>query len=144
MAVSVFTSRNTRTIEIPHDPGQTATIRQLAPRHLERATKEAQRQSLADFRAMGGAAVLAELQEIAARASTTTGETVRDPLAGVDRVTLITAGVTAWSYDAPIDAETVADLDERTQRWLAEQVLRFSRPELFEAPDAQEAAAKNG
>jgi len=36
---------------------------------------------------------------------------------------LLIAGIVAWSYDAPVNAENVADLDMATAMWLVEQIV---------------------
>jgi hypothetical protein len=141
--MSVFTSRVTKEIAIPHDEGQTATIRKLAPRHLEAAAKEAQRQSLADLRDMGGAAFMRELQSL------NTGDTVAraavaDPLGTFDRLTLLEKGVTGWSYDVPVGREAFEDLDDDTAEFLAREVLRLAKPALFQTEAEAEAARGNG
>ena len=139
--MSVFTSRNTCTIPIAGEPGATATIRQLAPRHLEMAAKEQQRRTLRDFREMGGSETMREIQGIQpadiAKAKST------DPLIGFDRETLILKGVTAWTLDEPLTPESAADLTDDTQEQLARAILQFTKPSLFETIAEQEVAQKN-
>jgi hypothetical protein len=141
--MSVFTSRVTRTVAIPHDPEQTVTLRKLAPRHLEAAAKVAQHRSIEDFKAIGGAAFLKELQGMGGDKAAT-GAAKVDPLLQFDRLTLIQKGVTEWSYDAKLEPETFEDLDDETQEFLAREVLRLARPALFQTDEEQADARKNG
>jgi hypothetical protein len=142
--MSVFTSKVTRTLTVPHDEGQTITIRKLAPRHLEAAAKEAQRTAMAEFRDMGGARFMQELAALKSDKPEAAAPTVSDPVSLFDRTTLLWKAVTAWSYDAPIDVETLADLDEATQAWLATEVLTLAKPALFQSEADAETARKNG
>lgn len=141
--MSVFTSRVTKTIPIPHDDGATVTIRKLAPRHLDQAAKEAQRESLEQLKAMGGPAFMKELQALGGD-KTVQAATKADPLLLFDAVTLLEKGVTGWSYDAPIARESVEDLDDATLTYLAREILKLAKPALFQTEDEAEAARKNG
>ena len=138
--MSVFTSRVTRTIEIPHDPGQKVNIRKLAPRHLEAASKEAQRQSLADLKAMGGPAFVKELQAL----TETQRVQIPDPMNLYDRIVLLAKAVTGWTYDEPADVASYEDLDEPTLNHIAREILTLSKPELFQTAEESAEARKNG
>ena len=140
---SVFTSRVTKTIPIPHDEGQSVTIRKLAPRHLEQAAKESQRQSFAELREMGGAAFLKELRSLNEDDIKTA--TARDPLMLFDRITLMEKAVLAWTYvDVERTRETFEDLDDDTQVLLATEILKLSKPSLFVTKTEEETERKNG
>jgi hypothetical protein len=143
--MSVFTSKVTRTLNVPHDEGQTITIRKLAPRHLEAAAKEAQRTAMAEFRDMGGAAFMQELAALKSdKSEADAAPAVADPVGLFDRVTLLSKAVTAWSYEEAIDVDTLAELDEETQAWLAREVLTLAKPALFQSEADAETARKNG
>jgi hypothetical protein len=143
--MSVFTSKVTKQLAVPNDAGQTITIRKLAPRHLEAAAKEAQRTAMAEFRDMGGAAFMQELAALKSdKPEAAAAPAVADPVGLFDRVTLLAKAITTWSYDAAIDAETLADLDEDTQAWLAREVLLLAKPALFQSEADAETARKNG
>ena len=52
----------TKTVAIPHEEGQTLTIKRLTPKQLRRAAEAYTDASLATFRRMGGAQFMAELK----------------------------------------------------------------------------------
>lgn len=139
--MSVFTSRVTKSLDIPHDAGQSVVIRKLAPRHLHAASKEAQRAAIADMKAMG-VSFLKELREL--KDEDVEQAKTADPLLTYDKELLVLKGVASWSYDAPVNEETVADLDEETQDFIAREVLRLSRPAAFQTEQEIEAERKNG
>jgi hypothetical protein len=137
---SVFTSRITDTIDIPHDPGQSVTIRKLAPRHLEMAAKAQQLKAIGDLKEMGGPAFMKELQGL----SDEQRKAVTDPMQRYDRLTLIAKGVTAWTYPEERIAENFEDLDDQTAEFIARAVLKLAKPDLFRTEEEVEAATKNG
>jgi hypothetical protein len=158
---SIFANRITKTLPVPGMDGQTITIRKLAPRHLEAAATEAQRKAIAASRAMADqfsgfdVAVLRDLRTLdtskEAEADTADdGERAADapaaanPLAGFDAVTLIEKGVTEWSFTEPLGREAFEEIDADTRDWLATEILRLSRPSLFQSADEVEQAQKNG
>ena len=141
--MSVFTSRVTVTVPVPTDPDQTVTLQKLAPRHLDAAQKKSQADALASLRDMGGPAFLKEMAGLGdAEKKAATGQ--RDPLLAYDSVTLLVKGIKAWTYDAPLTAESFEDLDEETQTALAREVLKLSRPRLFQTAAEAETDQKNG
>lgn len=139
---SVFTSRVSKTIAVPHDSEHSVTIRKLAPRHLDQAGKASQRESLENLKELGGPAFLKELQSMGG-IEAVAKVAAADPLVRFDRVTLIEKGVTAWSYDAPLTRASFEDLDDETADWLAREILRLSAPRLFQTDEEAEAAQKN-
>jgi hypothetical protein len=144
--MSVFTSRVTKDIPVGD---QTVVIRKLAPRHLEKAAKEAQRKSLDDFKAMGGAAFLKEWQDVTDK-KPDAPDVAPDPMHGYDAVTLLESGIVSWTFtekdaddkDVPValTRENIEDLDDETLTLLSREVLMLSKPSLF---GDQEAARKN-
>jgi len=150
---SVFTSRITKDIDITHDAPNKAVIRKLAPRHLEAAAKESQRESLEYMRQMGPA-FLREVQALTAddEKAKKAGETgaiaaakARDPLLTFDKATLVAKGLVSWTYDAKVDAASIEDLDEETLDLLAREILRLTKPALFaESPIESEDAQVKG
>jgi hypothetical protein len=134
--MSVFTSRVTKDIPVGD---QTVVIRKLAPRHLEKAAKEAQRKSLDDFKAMGGAAFLKEWQDVTEK-KPDAPDVAPDPMHGYDAVTLLESGIVSWSFEEAVTRESFEDLDADTLDLLSREVLKLSKPSLFVD---QEAARKN-
>jgi hypothetical protein len=140
--MSVFTSKVTLDVPIPHDSPHSVTIRKLAPRHLDAAAKEAQRQAITEAKAIGPA-FIKEMQALADKPETKDAAQ-RDPLLTYDRVTLIEKGATAWTYDEPLTRESIEDLDDETADVIARAVLKLAKPGLFQTEVEQEADRKNG
>lgn len=138
--MSIFTSRVTMTLDVPSDPGQTITIRKLAPRHLEAAAKAQQAVAFEDLRRLGGVAFLKELRSLTDEQR----EQTSDPLNLYDPIVLMEKGVTAWSYAEDLTRETLEDLDDETARFITTEILRLARPSLYRATDAEEDAQKKG
>jgi hypothetical protein len=157
---SIFANRITQTIAVPGMDGQTITIRKLAPRHLEASAAEAQRKGLAVSRAMADqlagfdVGVLRDLRSLdepkpsVADAdkddAAPVARATANPLDGYDALTLIEKGVTEWTFSEPIGRESFEEIDADTRDWLATEILRLSRPSLFQSADEAEQAQKNG
>lgn len=150
--MSIFTSRVTKVLDVPNDAPNTITIRKLAPKALDAATKERQRQVIATFREMGGAKGLAELKGDAKPKGDDEkpDEPAKvDPMGPYDEVTLIIKGVTGWTstespFDGQVTTEQAEDLDEETRDWLANEILQLAKPSLYRTDDENEAAVIKG
>ncbi len=116
----MLTSKHTKQIEIPHEPGEWLKVRQLSGRALDEAREERSRRVLANARAMGAEVMLA-FQDVERPASTEPAEP--DPLADYDVDTVLRCGIIAWSYQEKVKPETIADLDEQTRDWAAREIL---------------------
>jgi hypothetical protein len=97
----------------------------------------------ADLQERGGPKALRELQAAfapeapseseAAPAAEAVAAVKADPLNGYDTQSLIKCGVVAWTYaDMPCTADSFVLLDAEAERWMAEQVLRLNKPDLFD------------
>lgn len=138
---SPFTSKNITTIPIPGLEGQSATIRQLAGRHLEAAQQVAFREALSAFKALDPEAVkqLTTIRPEQARAAL-----VADPLSNYDPATLIASAVQSWTLgDHAPTVDEAEDLEPDVRDGLAREVLRWAKPSLFRTAEEQEAAQKN-
>lgn len=151
MSLSVFTSRVTSTLLVPGAPEQSVTIRKLAPKHLDAAQRRSQQSSMAALREMGGSEFLRELQSLTATSEKDAAPVVEaDPLSGYDRVALIVSGVKSWTFTdddgktVEVTDATVSDMDGEIQDWLAREILRLSRPVVFQSAEQRAAAQKNG
>jgi len=75
---------------------------------------------------------------------------LHDPLSGYDRITLCKEGVKAWTCvdkdgkPLPVTPEAINDLDEDALEWMATQVLKLTKPSLFQTDDEKAADRKNG
>jgi len=88
-------SLTTRKLDVPGEEGQWVEIRPLSTRVMRD--------------------VEAGARETAGEDAVAYGYAVADGL--------LVAGVVAWSYDAPVNTENVADLDMATAMWLVEQIV---------------------
>lgn len=143
--MSIFTSLVTETLPVPRDEAQSVTIRRLSPAALRRASEAAQLAAVEAARRMReamGPALAETLDRV------TPGQMAEakaaDPLLAYDRIALMEAGIVSWTYDRPVTAETLADLDDDAQDWLAGAILRLSKPSLYRTEAEQEDARKNG
>jgi len=95
-------SLTTRRLDVPGEDGQWVEIRPLSARVVRKINEDARLAAGDDPVAFG--------YEVA------------------DRV--LAAGVVAWSYDAPVNAETLVDVDVKTTMWLADEIV----PEMGAVP----------
>jgi hypothetical protein len=126
---------NQRVLEVPADPGQTVTIRKLTGLEVDAAQEAHLKGIVAGKSARGWSAAF---QRVLNKSVSATDEDARavlaDPLTGYDRITIVRAGLVAWSYPQPVSGEpdAVADLDDDTLEWLAREILKLTKPRLFQ------------
>lgn len=139
--MSIFASQTCATVPVPFEAGQAVTIRKLTGREFERAQESAALALAGQGRTRSFAVRLRRILEGGASVADAEGA-LRDPLVGFDRFAVIKAGLISWTYplqDGKTRDEQVEDLDDDAAEWLACEVLRLTKPELFE-----EGARKNG
>lgn len=62
-----------------------------------------------------------------------------------DRLTaLVRAGLKTWTVDAPLTPETIDDLDGEALNHFATEIMRLTKPALFQTTEEAEAEQKNG
>lgn len=122
---------------IPHEPDQFMILRKLTGKQLRRCKEQVGDHALDKMRRMGGEVFKAvseitdeKLEQAKAAAST-------DRLAGYDLDSVLKFGIANWSYAengtaVPVNDDTIAALDTKTERWAAETTLEFSG--AFETP----------
>jgi hypothetical protein len=168
-STSLFAYRVTKVLEsIPGAPGATVTIRKLAPRHLDAASKAQQMRSIEDLRQMGGPKFLKEWGEVKRAAGgddapvekpATPPKTddqviqdalAKDPLLAYDRLTILVKGIVSWTIEEvlpgpedPKRGELLDELDDDVQTYVATEILRLSVPRLFETPKERKGRTKN-
>jgi hypothetical protein len=127
-------------IPLPFDEGQWVKVRKLTGRQHEEAQAShragfaggnTRQWSLIFRRSLESGATDPEVQKALA-----------DPLTGYDRYALAKAGLVAWSYDRPMDADAIDDLDDEAIDFVALEVLRLTKPGLFATNEADLAAQK--
>jgi hypothetical protein len=127
----MLTSRIVREqVPVPGDDGAWVTLRALGGTKLREASQEKSRQQLMVFKAMGADGIKA-IQE--AGREQTDAALKADPLAAYDIDTLIRAGIVGWSYyQGKPKVEDIDSLDDATQEWAATEILKMSKPQLWE------------
>lgn len=160
---SPFASRVTKTLPIDFDPPNEVTIRKLAGRHLERARDAYLTDLYLGVRDRGGAAVQKDLQQLfksddsdAKDMQAKVEKAKADPLNGLDPYTVAAGGIVGWTYPESLVPERVTegdattmriraidDLDEDALRWFATEIMRLTKPSLFQTPAEVEAERKN-
>lgn len=148
---SIYTRFVTDVIDVR---GVSVTIRKLAPKVLAEAEEVAMRAAQMAMRRMHdtlGEQLFADARQVSPEAVEAYRASVAaDPLRSYDRVTLMAAGITAWTLTGPdgapveVSPETVADLDDEAQATIAGAILKLSRPSLYQTEAEREAAQKNG
>jgi hypothetical protein len=117
----MLTSNLTERREVPHEPGSWFVFKLLSWKALEDARQARQ---IGALRSLSGLSdVVRDLQQARTNGEVLATET--DPLNDYDRATLLKASVKEWSYDAPVNAETLADLDDVTAEWASREILNM-------------------
>lgn len=120
-------------VALPHEPGQWVEIKKLNGRQLRKVRKAAQLEAFQTMRDMG-AEMLTAVQSIDADAAESAARALqRNPLQGYDVDLLLEMSVVGWSYDLPVDADTIADLDDDTIQVIGEAAVAFSARQRTEA-----------
>ena len=158
---SPFASRVVVTLPIPFDAPHEVTIRKLAGRHLERARNAFMTDLFLDVQARGGASVQKDMQQLFEKDAKDVAEKIEkqkaDPLNGFDPYVIAQGGIVAWSYPESLAVELVTDekgnriprvaaiddLDEDAVQWFATEIMRLTKPALFQTDEEAEAARKN-
>jgi hypothetical protein len=140
----MFASQTTTTIAMPDGSGS-ITIRKLTGKEFEAA-----QQAAIDVMAGGGRRVRgfsATMRRLLEKDPTVTeAETkaaLADPLTGFDRFAVIAAGLTAWTHGRELKAG-IDDLDDEAAEFIGREILRLTKPSLFQTVEEREAATKNG
>lgn len=139
-------------IALPFDPPNTITVRKLTGRHVELAQAAHLRSLVAGQSARGWEAKL--------RRSLDSGDeqqvraVLADPLNGYDRHTVVAFGLVSWTYaNANVEKDgdphkptpkQIDDLDDEALEFIATEVMRLTKPHLFQTIEEAEAARKNG
>lgn len=111
--------------DIPHEPGQWMELRALTWPELEKAKKIKQSATFADLGEIGPD-TLKQLQGLSTDA---VSEALTDPLASLDVLTVLTAGVLRWSYGADVTVANIERLDSETAQWAAKQIVQAPNAE---------------
>lgn len=163
----MFASLTQATVQIPFDPPHTITVRKLTGKEIEQAqaanvknaaagilgrdwnerVKRRMRQGIDELRLKA-----LTPEELAARENEAAAVELEHPLNGFDRHTIIKAGLVAWSYDTgkgeaaikAARAKAIEDLDDEGADFVALEILRLTKPALFQTAEEREAALVKG
>lgn len=109
---------------IPHEPGEWIETRELGWKDLKVAQQARQAEGFSNLREMGK-----ELYQMIQEVQADIADPPRpdaapaDPLASHDLETLLRLGIAGWSYDAPVNAETLGQLDPATAEWAGRVIV---------------------
>lgn len=159
---SPFASRTVATLPIPFDPPNEVTIQKLAGRHLGKAEVAAQANWIETMDAKGGVKkqreVMKAFRDDPEPAVEKTSEPEPEPepekpvnpLAQLDPYTVCRFGIKAWTYPESlfVDADTqrvaaLDDMDQDSLEWFATEIMRLTKPRLFQTKDERKEAEKN-
>lgn len=152
--MSIFASQTqSDPIPIPFDPPNTFVVRRLTGREYEDAC-EAHRGSIATGRARAWPTLFRKALKTGA-SDPEVLKAIADPLTGHDRYSLVRSGLVSWSYPESIKPVTVKrkdepdlivdvinDLDDEAVDFIATEVLRLTKPRLFDATEEDATAAQ--
>ena len=122
----------TRSVDLPHDEGESAVIRKLSHRKLAEAATKQQSQGIGFMRELG-AELMKALKNEDSQKIDRLQKTQEASLSNYHRDTILEKGVVSWTLTPGIGdtnrTEVLGELDEPTAAFLAEQIFQFSRPE---------------
>lgn len=118
----MLTSRITKTIEHPDEPGVSFTLRKLSYAHIEEAEDVKREKALSVMKSLDGIS----LPESTAEQKAEQARLANEPDQKYDRTTVLRRGITAWTYDAELSEQNIADLDESTAAWLFATIITHS------------------
>ncbi len=115
--------------DVPHEAAAWFDLRRLSWKQLREARKlqaKEQRQIAKDFGAEFVAALTAgKVDEEGVR------RLMREQqykVENFDMGNLLESGIAAWSYEEPVEKDTLEQLDERTAVWAAQQIIDLTKP----------------
>lgn len=152
--MSIFASETTATIPLPFDAPHTVTIRKLTGRDVELAQAAHLKDFVGANSPRGWPAIFKSALAVGTAVDADARHALTDPLVGYDRLAIVRAGLTGWSYTAADDKgvqvprqvtpAAVADLDDEALEFLAVEIMRLTKPSLFQTAEEREASRKNG
>lgn len=111
-----------KTLEIPHEPGESMSLRQLGWYDLQEAAR-ARRKDAFDVQREMGRDLLTTMQQVRAELGEAIVNQASDALQQYDLETLLRLGIEGWSYPEPVTEETIRCLDPVTAEWAGRQII---------------------
>lgn len=114
--------------DVPHEDGQWFDFVRLPWTKTRDARKAAERENRGVMKELGAEFLKAfQAEDDTKKLRKLLYDQEWDPRAfGAD--TLLGFGILAWSYDAPVSAESIAELDDVTKDWAVRSILEICRP----------------
>jgi hypothetical protein len=144
--MSILASRAVTTIPLLFDPPHTVTIQKLSGRHLRKAD-DAQDFAAQDYvKQMGGQEFRKQLAEATkGKTPEEIAQVTYDPVHNYDKHLVVLYGLKAWTYEEEIPAPAdeaarkalIEDLEPDALEFIAREILRWTRPSLFQKEDAK-------
>lgn len=133
-------SRAVKTIPFTPYPPHELTIQKLAGRHLYKADTENDFRAQEYLKRMGGAEFQKQLEEATKNKPPEEIKTIaRDPVHAFDKHVVVGFGLKAWTVTeadgttpVAITPEAIEDLDPDALEFIAREILRWTRPSLFQ------------
>jgi hypothetical protein len=142
--MGIFASETTATVPLPFDPPETITIQKLTGADVERAQAAHLSATVAGKTPRGWEQLFKNAVAKGIATDADAARMLNDPLAGYDRITIVRAGLKAWSYKRAVDAAAIDDIDDESLEFIATEIMRLTKPALFQTPEEREAAKKKG
>ncbi len=162
--MSIFSSRTVKTLPIPFDAPHEVTIRKLSGAHLDKAHDVWTTDLYLGVKARGGSVVQKDVQKLFEKPDAKTDAEVaavaKDPLNGLDLYEVMAAGIVSWTYPESLKREPIEaidpfgnkvtvlrilaldDLDAEARDFFAREIMRLTKPALFEDTEAAKATQK--
>lgn len=110
----------TNRVNIPHEPGEWMQFRRLSWRTLQEASDRRTDDVITRFADIGG-------DMLSSLGAQRTVDNVQDDANSHDWVTVLRAGIVAWSYTDNVTAASIDDLDSETAEWAVREILAYSK-----------------
>ena len=121
----MLTGDRTRRVPIPHEDGEWVELKELSGRQLRKVKKARFKEIILDAKDMGP-----ELMKALTRIDAADVEAAaRDPLAEYNIDALLEEGIVAWSYEDEVGKETIGQLDQKTEQFIARQLVGVEEEE---------------
>lgn len=114
-------------IDVPHEENTWFDFVKLSWKQLRRARKLAEEEQREIAKSFGAEFVAALTKGDEDRARKLIQEQQYN-VTNFDLEALLENGIVGWSYDAPINPDTIEQLDERTAVWAAQTIIDLTKP----------------
>lgn len=111
----------TKTVPVPHEPGETVTFRYLSALHFQEAADAKASVAVRKMRELG-TDLIKGIQEARSEIPTAIATAFADPLDTYDAAALLRLGIAAWTYAEPPGENPFAQIDRTTAEWAARAI----------------------